>query len=226
MNRLSNFLDLAEEWVKATFTGEASFNTITSYPDGDPVKLLTSRLVVADALRRAIPSLDIVLTPNGFGIVSSSNIAPASKQRVDRLVGSMLANRDDCIASLLPRLKGVGHWLGSEQSEFFGSTLFPTLDIVDAIGPFIGSKWEKYLELHPKIFDLETSLAEDWFSSELMAALRAEFLRGTMTAQRKSVVLSIQTQVVEYLKRSSFNSRRLADTVNFIRQPVPYSRYQ
>ena len=106
IERLSLFLDLAEDWVKTTFTSESTFNTIYGYTDSNPVKILTARLVVADALHRAIPSLDIVLTPNGFAVVNTSNLAPASKPRVDRLVGSMLAHRDDCIAALLPELVG------------------------------------------------------------------------------------------------------------------------
>ena len=61
IDRLSNFLDLAEDWVKSTFTSESTFNTIAGYADNNIIKILTARLVVADALRRAIPSLDIVL---------------------------------------------------------------------------------------------------------------------------------------------------------------------
>ena len=218
IDRLSNFLDLAEDWVKSTFTSESTFNTIAGYADNNIIKILTARLVVADALRRAIPSLDIVLTPNGFGIVNSSNIAPASKPRVDRLVGSMLSHRDDCIAALLPELVGASKWLASSQAEYFGSTLFPTLDIVNAVGGATGSRWEKYQELHPQIYDLETSLAEEWFSPELMAQLRSENLRGALTSPRKSVVLSVQAQIISYLRNGSFNARRLAEIVNYIRQ--------
>ena len=76
IERLSLFLDLAEDWVKTTFTSESTFNTICGYTDSNPVKILTARLVVADALHRAIPSLDIVLTPNGFAVVNTSNLAP------------------------------------------------------------------------------------------------------------------------------------------------------
>ena len=218
IDRTAVYLDLAEDWVKTTFTSESTFNTIAGYADNNIIKILTARLVVADALRRAIPSLDIVLTPNGFGIVNSSNIAPASKPRVDRLVGSMLSHRDDCIAALLPELVGASKWLSSSQAEYFGSTLFPTLDIVNEVGGASGSKWDKYQELHPQFYDLEASLAEEWFSPELMVQLRSENLRGTLSAQRKSVVLSIQAQIVAYLKGGSLNTRRLADIVTFIRK--------
>lgn len=218
IERLSHFLDLAEDWVKTTFTSEATFNTICGYTDSNSLKILTSRLVVADAMRRAIPSLDIVLTPNGFGVVSTQNLAPASKQRVDRLVGSMLAHSDDCIAALLPELVGESKWLTSKQADFFGATLFPDLAVVDCIGNVQGCRWEKYLELRSKVIDLEASLAEEWLSPELMSALRSENLRGDLTMKRREVVRQVKAQIEGYLTTGTFIARRLADIVNYIRQ--------
>lgn len=217
IERLALFLDLAEDWVKTTFTSESTFNTICGYTDSNNIKILCSRLVVADALRRAIPSLDIVLTPNGFGVVNTSNLAPASKPRVDRLVGSMLAHRDDCIAALLPELVGASKWLASDRATFFGATLFPDFSLIEATAPIQGSKWEKYLELRSQVVDLEASLAEEWFSPELMSALRSENLRGDLTQKRSEIVRQIKAQVVGYLRSGSFSSRRLADIVNYIR---------
>ena len=226
IERLSLFLDLAEDWVKTTFTSESTFNTIYGYTDSNPVKILTARLVVADALHRAIPSLDIVLTPNGFAVVNTSNLAPASKPRVDRLIGSMLAHRDDCIAALLPELVGASKWLTSSQADFFGATLFPDLGICDAVGGATGSRWEKYLELRSQIIDLEASLAEEWFSPELMSALRSENMRGDLTEKRSEIVKQVKAQVVGYLRSGSFNSRRLADIVNYIRlNPESFSEW-
>lgn len=217
IERLALFLDLAEDWVITTFTSETTFNTICGYTESNPLKVLASRLVVADALRRAIPSLDIVLSPNGFAVVNTSNLAPASKPRVDRLIGSMLSHRDDCIAALLPGLVGASKWLTSSQADFFGATLFPDLAIVDSVGGASGSKWDKYLELRPQVIDLEASLAEEWFSPELMSALRSENLRGDLTEKRNVIVRQVKAQILGYLKSGSFNSRRLADIVNYIR---------
>lgn len=216
-DKLAPFLDLAEAWVKDTFTSEPTYNTICGYTDSNPIRIATARLVVADAMRRAIPSLDLVLTPNGFATVGTQNLVAASKMRVDRLVGSMLTHRDDCIAALLPELPGASRWLNSEQASFFGATLFPTLEIV-AQSPISNSpKWERYLELRPQIIDLEASLAEEWLSPELMSALRAENLRGDLPPVRHDVVRQIKAQLIAYLHKGTFNSRRLADIVNIIR---------
>ena len=75
-------IDLAENWAVNSFTGEVLFSDICSRSADDPLRILSAKLIVTEALRRAIPSLDVVLTPNGFGVVSNQNIAPASKERV------------------------------------------------------------------------------------------------------------------------------------------------
>jgi len=216
-DKLAPFLDLAEAWVKETFTSESTYNTICGYTDSNPIRIATARLVVADAMRRAIPSLDLVLTPNGFATVGTQNLVAASKMRVDRLVGSMLTHCDDCIAALLPELPGASRWLNSDQAAFFGATLFPTLEIVSQSPISNSPKWERYLELRPQIIDLEASLAEEWLSPELMSALRAENLRGDLPPVRHDVVRQIKAQLIAYLQKGSFNSRRLADIVNIIR---------
>ena len=71
--------------------------------------------------------------------------------------------------------------------------------------------------MRPQLIDLEASLSEEWLSPELMSALRSENLRGDLTEKRSEIVRQVKAQVVGYLRSGSFNSRRLADIVNYIR---------
>ena len=210
-------IDLAENWVIETFVSTKTFNTICGYAEDNPIKIITAKLIASEALRRAIPSLDLVLTPNGFGVVSNQNVAPASKERVDRLIGSLADYRDDCIANLLPLLSRESDWLGSVQASFFGETLFPDLAITDQVKG-TGSKWERYLALRPMILDIETSLAEEFFSPELMVRLRNEVLRKTHTADLARVINAIRGQVVDILNGGSIRMRDMIDVVNHIRR--------
>lgn len=216
-DKLAPFLALAEDWVRNTFTSEPTYNTICGYTDSNPIRVATARLVVADAMLRAIPSLDVVLTPNGFATVGTQNLVAASKMRVDRLVGSMLTHRDDCIAALLPELPGASKWLNSAQAAYFGATLFPDLSLIDALPPAQGSRWERWLSLRPQILDLEASLAEEWYSPELMAVLRRRNITHTLADTDRRAVADIQAHILGYLRTGSFNSRRLADTLTYIR---------
>lgn len=222
-DRIRLHLDLAEDWVTRTFTSEHTFNTIIEYNPENPVRNLTERLIATEALLRAIPSLDIILTPNGFGIVSTTNLAPASKPRIDRLIDSMLQTRDASIAALLPRLPDASRWLQSEQAEFFGATLFPDLSVVDSVAP-TANKWDKYLELRTQLIDLEASLADEWFSHEQMNEFRLLQLQHKLPAPQQPVVDSIKAQLIRYLRDGSFSSRRLADIVTLIRRDPDHFR--
>lgn len=216
-DKIAVHLQAAEDWVIRTFTSQKPFTAIVGYVADNPIRTLTARLIVAEALRLAVPSLDLVFTPNGFAVTQTSNLTPASKQRVDRLIGSLSTLRDECIAQLLPLLPGVSQWLNSDRAEYFGATLFPTLDIVEQV-PGNTTKWERWLELRPKVIDLEASLADEWFSPELMSVLRDRNLRGTLPDTDKRFVAEIQAQIVGYLTVGSFSTRRLGDIVNFIRR--------
>ena len=209
-------IDLAENWVIETFTSSKTFNTICGYVEDNPIRIITAKLIASEALRRAIPSLDLVLTPNGFGVVSNQNVAPASKERVDRLIGSLADYRDEGIANLLPALVGASQWLSSSQASFFGETLFPDLAITEQVKG-TGSKWERYLSLRPKILDIEASLAEEFFSPELMARLRNEVLRRTHSADLARVINAIRGQVVDLLNGGPIRMRDMIDVVNHIR---------
>jgi hypothetical protein len=84
IERLALFLDLAEDWVVNTFTSVSTFNTICGYTDSNPIRIATARLVVADALRRAIPSLDIVLSPTASGLSApTTSLRPQSLASTD-----------------------------------------------------------------------------------------------------------------------------------------------
>lgn len=209
-------INLAENWVIETFVSTNTFNTICGYAEDNPIKIITAKLIATEALSWAIPSLDLVLTPNGFGVVSTQNIAPASKERVDRLIGSLADYRDECIGNILPALGGESQWLTSSQALIFGETLFPDLAITDQVKG-TGSKWERYLALRPKILDIEASLAEEFFSPELMVRLRNEVLRKTHTADLARVINAIRGQVVDLLNGGLIRMRDMIDVVNHIR---------
>lgn len=207
-DKLAPYLERAEIWFCHHFVPEELL---------DSVACEGAHIVAVEAYRLAVPQLDLVLTPNGFATVGTQNLSPASKMRVDRLVGGLLAERDKALAQLLHNLPSVEGWPNTPQGQWFAATLFPTLDVVAQQSGESERLWDKYCELRPQLIDLEASLSEEWLSPELMSALRSENLRGDLTAKRSEIVRQVKAQVVGYLRSGSFNSRRLADIVNYIR---------
>lgn len=170
-------MEVAEAWLTTTFLSEA---VLTELPHEDATnKLLhyARMAVAAEAMLHAVPQLDLVLTPNGFGVVSNTNIAPASKERVERLLLSLEKMRDDTLSILLPLLANTEAWATSDPCQYWSQTLYPWLDLPQKLGS-TDHIWQRYQELHSKLIAIEERLAHDFFSCELLAALRQAELLG------------------------------------------------
>ena len=83
------WMEAAERWLLMQFIGDEFADALIAMEDDEPLKMTACSVVAHEALMRAVPSLDLVLTPNGFGIVSNQNVAPASRDLVVRLVNSL-----------------------------------------------------------------------------------------------------------------------------------------
>lgn len=75
-----------------TAAWQAIITTDATLPDKVAGYLATA--ICLRAAYNAVPQMDLVLTPTGFGIVSNQNTAPASRERVDAL--RLQLRRDAC----------------------------------------------------------------------------------------------------------------------------------
>ena len=166
IDKLAPFLNAAEQWAADTFLSSVMLAEISSRYETDSLRATTTQVIVNEAFRRALPQLDVILTPNGFGIVSNANIAPASKERIERLQSSLLINRDAAIHQLLTLLCKQQCWLATEQAEFFRGTMFSNLKH--------GQSLQDYLEMREKLIPLEEHIATQYLSMELLSTLRAQ----------------------------------------------------
>ena len=178
IDKLSPFLAATEKWLSDVFTSETVFDTICQFAEEDALRAATTQAVVYEAFRRAIPHLDVILTPNGFGIVSNTNIVPASKERINRLLDALLDNRDAALSQVLALLSGHDSWLTTSQAEFFRATMFPNMEVTLHFPKPSESKWELYLALREKAIAIEQFYAAQYISVDLMDVLRSEVQSG------------------------------------------------
>lgn len=199
-DKLTSFLDIAEEWVAHTFTSVSTFSTIAGYADANIIKTYAAKVVVCEAFKNAVPSLDLILTPNGFGIVSNSNVAPASKERVYSLIDSLEAERDNAIRLLLSSLPGEPSWMTSTQCEYFSATMFPNLDICDYLG-VANQQWKKYQEVRATLLEIEQHIATQFLGQEQLDVFRKEAMSPSSTSSlMKTVIRSLQAAEAQMLK--------------------------
>ena len=77
----------------------------------DETQSLVKDYLVAKAFLIAIPSLDLILTNTGFGIVSNNTLAPASRDRVDSLTHQLTERSERYISALRDALHLNETWL-------------------------------------------------------------------------------------------------------------------
>ena len=99
--------------------------------------------------------------------------------------------------------------------------MFPTLDIVTCLG-FSDHIWQRYQDLHTQLLTIEQRLESDFFSHELMTALRtANILSGwdnTLdSTQYKRIYQRIAAIEFSVLRIGEYPMPSIIDTVNIIR---------
>lgn len=176
-DKMIPFLSATERWLADNITSEAVLTAIGDLEASHPTRMLTCQIIAYDAFHRAVPQLDVILTPNGFGIVSNSNIAPASKERIERLMASLLENRNRLLMHLMPLLTAFSGWTESVQGRFFSATMFPNMEVTLRF-PRSENRWEKYLALREAVIPVEEFFATQYLSKELLDVLRSEVQTG------------------------------------------------
>ena len=196
-DKMLPWLSAAERWVITQFLGQDIVNEVVTMQENEPLRVCALLVTVHEAFMRAVPSLDLVLTPNGFGIVSNQNIAPASRERVARLVASLETSRDIAIEQLIHNLFLNAQWCQGTMRRWFNATLFPNIDLADLCG-FTEHRWANYLGLRSKAIETEQRLADEFISPEQMAVLRGEVMSMYIDF---SLTTSLHTQVIERLRQ-------------------------
>ena len=229
LEKLAPFLETSEEWAIQNFVPDDLFETIAATPEAaetasdsaaiEALRKPLEKVIASHAFMNAIPSLDLVLTPNGFGIVSNQNIAPASRERVERLRDSLEAERDRNLENMVLRLASRNDWQQSSQGKYFAATMFPFLGLCRrlAIREHI---WDEYQHLHDRLIKIENILAETFFSQEQMQVFRNKVMDQMRTCHplEEQVIRSLQSLEMMLVSDMQVHPQSFYDLVNIIRE--------
>ena len=180
-----HFMSAYDE-VKADFMGDVG---TTAAEDGqhDQLESAVKQLVAIDAFLSVFRQLDLVLTPTGFGVVSTQQMAPASKQRVDALIGQL---RDSCLRAqgqLLTELCKVEGWGASDQAKENIDTLFFDFRMLQKMqGPAASHiEWQTAQRL---VYEADEHLRRK-ISSQYMDALLDSVRGNAVSADDRPVII-------------------------------------
>ncbi|MBE6304050.1 MAG: hypothetical protein E7089_08965 [Bacteroidales bacterium] len=132
------------------------------------------RAVCLYAYSIAIPHLDIVLTPTGFGVVSTSNVVPASADRVNRLLSAVCSAYDDTIDEIIDLLRYEKEWNDTDKAVELFSSFFWSGKQLRRCG-FPNAHRSNFHDYLPAIDIYEAELREsigDEIIDELLVAIR------------------------------------------------------
>ena len=210
--KIKHFLKTSEAWLTKNLIGEETLSMIAE-GEHDTRYVNVALAIVARALFLAIPSLDVVLTPNGFGIISNDTVAPASKERVERLISTLKLIESQCIAVLLPMLRSTTQWHSSKQCKWLASSIIQDMSLL----PDTDKNWEGFISFRQQVYDIEQTISNEWISPQLMERFRLSEATATYGEGIERLVYSLKMVVISSYNRGCLNKRILDDIVSYIR---------
>lgn len=179
------YLRSAELWISNQVLGKDLFDLVSTDAFADEDLLLLCRSVIANhAFWDAIPFLDLVLTNNGFAVISAQNKVPASKDRVDRLREQCLVRRDSEVELLIEFLEAHpdyhDEWKGSPAYSVMTDCLIRTATELAQYGNWEGTRRD-FLKLRPKLIQETMTRLEPIFSGDYIDELVEKQRDGDVT---------------------------------------------
>ncbi len=170
---------------KAGVLGDVGTSAIEG-EGNEKLKNAVKKWVALQAFLSVFRQLDLVLTPTGFGVVSTQQMAPASKQRVDALIGHL---RDSILIArgqLLAELCHVSGWGTTTQAlENIDNLFFDFRMLQKMQGPAASHlEWQAAQRL---IGEADEHLRLK-LSSQYMDALLEHVRCGTVTVDDNPVI--------------------------------------
>lgn len=217
-DKITHWLYTAEQWIFATFCPSSVIDAILADKSLSAFHATLAAVAAHRALADAIPSLDLVQTVNGFAVISNQNLAPASRDRVDRLIAAHRSQCDTAISALIPQLAAVAEWRDTPPCDYFRSTLFPTPAHIRPLASGAAT-WERYEELHPAIVAAEDRLAAEYISPDLMQRLRDEALGlSQLSTLDARLCEALRAHVADIIQDRPLRNTVLSDIVDYIRR--------
>lgn len=223
LRRLAPWLNRAQEFVDTNIlTLDESLEA-----EGNKDFLDAARaLCVSLALRMAAPSLDLALTANGFVTAGTQTAVPVSAQRMDRLLWSLSLASYEALRWLLTHLHSLKGWLQSRQACFLAESFVQSPTAIDEISydavPLNKESafphWERFLLIRAKAIEVESHLADFYFSHQLLTELRQRTLARSLRHTDLRLVEGITSQVMRSVAGAPVNDGAMRNLVDYIRK--------
>lgn len=156
------------------------------------------------AMYYGLSAMNVSIGPNGIGVVSSENVAPASKDRTDALKNDLLNAAWDAMEEMLEFLEeNIDDYAAWESSDAYAlqyDTIITSARKFDELLRIDRSRL-KYLEWKPTMRDVELLVLAPQVSSDFLSELKTQIKANSVTAANNTVLPYLQ-KALAYITRS------------------------
>lgn len=198
---LEPFNNSADATIKATLVGSDLYDYIETLEVGTELRTTLCNLIAFQLYKNAIPFVDLIQTNNGFAVVSNSNQAPASKERVERLIAwcekAIDLNTDLLIIKLMDNAAALAEWVKFKGFKTLTNCFFYTgIDFAGYANTDNGSRAD-FLKAKSKLITAQ--------KTELSEALSADYINELIDAQRTNTLSDKDAYVIDCCKLALAN---------------------
>ena len=197
--------------------GQAQYDELHDYyqSGGSGIPELTALLpfvqrpLVFLAFLQGIDMLNVVITNNGIGVVSTTNLAPASKDRVQALKKSITDNAWDNIEALLAFLETyIDDYPAWESSDAFTYQYEYLINSATKFNEFVPINRSRvtFLKLRPSMADAELLKIAPQISPELMQEIKDQIKSGSVSDDNAAILPNLQRSLAYFSYSTEYKS--------------------
>lgn len=199
---IESFIITADNEIQTFLTGSDLYDSISALSETDALKINLYNLISFKAYQSAIPFMDLVHTANGFAVMSNSNQAPASKERVERLLAwcDIMIDRatDLLITVTMQSATALAEWTKFVGFNDLTNCFFITG--IDFSGYFKQSdlKRKTFLDYKNDLMYCQENVLAVTFSKEVINELVTQIRTNTLTESNKKVLSQMKQVMGKY----------------------------
>lgn len=195
------FLNQAKKWLSKNITGKSLFDEIEASEDTE-AKEFCKTIVCYKGYLESIPFLDLVQTGSGFAVASNTNIAPASKDRVNALKNGILSmlttSVDDLIAFLEETTAYHVNWKKSATYSLLTDTLISTIIEFNKYANFTGNRLD-FIKAHPIMLDAIKLHLAQYISQEQCDLLIDQLREGNVSESNAPIIEEVKLAYANFV---------------------------
>lgn len=176
-------------------------------------------VLVVRAFREAAPSLDCVLTPNGFAVVFNEHMMPSAKiqgkKPLDRMLESLAEREFNLSVELVSALLLDEGWAKTSTAAVFGGTLFTPSQMVAS---FALTQIADFYSIRPQLDFVQNKMIRESISQEVFDSLCSALRGQSLTVAQGWVIRLLRKAITSYIGTVQYDADAVDMAVDIIRK--------